>query len=71
MAEIRKSKIIKVLEMIAMDTENDAKSFDGKPFDGKTVAEYFGNHGASIKALAEILKEVLESESFSNLHDRH
>lgn len=71
MSKTKKEKIIQVLEMIAKDAENDATDFDGKPFTGKTVAEYMGNHSASIKALAEILKEVLESESFNNLHDRH
>ena len=51
---------IKVLGMIAEDTENDAKNFDGRPFDGKTVAEYFGNQGAAIAALAGIVKSILE-----------
>jgi hypothetical protein len=53
---------IKVLEMIAADMENDAKNFDGKPFNGRTVAEYFGNQGAAIAALADILKSVLSKE---------
>ena len=53
-------KKIKVLEMIAKDMENDAKDFDGRPFDGKTVAEYFGNQGAAIAALAGIIKSILE-----------
>ena len=53
-------KRIKVLEMIAKDMENDAKEFDGRPFNGRTVAEYFGNHGAAIASLASILKSVLE-----------
>ena len=51
---------IEVLEMIATDMKNDAKEFDGKPFNGKTVAEYFGNHGAAIAALADIVKSILE-----------
>lgn len=34
--------IVKRLEMIIQDMANDAKEFDGKPFDGKTVATYFG-----------------------------
>ena len=53
-------KRIKVLEMMAKDMENDAKEFDGRPFNGRTVAEYFGNHGAAIASLASILKSVLE-----------
>ena len=39
--------------------KNDAKNFDGKPFNGKTVAEYFGNQGAAIVALANIVKSIL------------
>ena len=58
---IRKRKI-EICEMIAADTENDAKEFDGKPFNGKTVGEYFGNHGAAIKALADIVKSLLEEK---------
>lgn len=54
------NKRIGVLEMIAADMENDAESFDGRPFNGKTVAEYFGNQGAAISALANIMKSILE-----------
>jgi len=54
------NKRIKVLEMIATDMKNDAKSFDGRPFNGKTVAEYFGNQGAAIAALANAVKSILE-----------
>ena len=50
----------KVLEMIATDMKNDATNFDGRPFNGKTVAEYFGNHGAAISALADIIKSILK-----------
>jgi len=51
---------IKVLEMIADDMKKDATKFDGQPFNGKTVATYFGNQGAAIAALAKILKKTLE-----------
>jgi len=50
----------KVLSMIAEDMERDAKEFDGKPFTGKTMAEYNGHQGAAIAALAEIVKLLLE-----------
>ena len=43
------------LAEIAKDMAEDAKNFDGKPFNGRTVAEYFGNQGAAIAALANIL----------------
>ena len=46
--------------MIAEDMKNDAKNFDGRPFNGKIVAEYFGNQGAAIAALANIIKSILE-----------
>ena len=55
-------KRIKVLEMIAEDMKNDAVSFDGKPFNGKTMAEYNGNQGAAIAALADIVKSILIGE---------
>ena len=55
-------KAIEVLEMIAKDMKNDAKEFDGKPFNGRTVAEYFGNQGAAIAALANIVKSILEGK---------
>lgn len=54
---------IKVCRMIAEDMANDAFEFDGKPFTGKTVAEYFGNQGAAIAALANILRFVLEERN--------
>ncbi len=53
------NKRIKVLEMIARGMEEDAKSFDGRPFNGRTVAEYFGNQGAAIATLARIMKSIL------------
>jgi len=52
----------KVLKMIAEDMENDAKLFDGRPFNGKTVAEYFGNQGAAISALANIIRTLIKEE---------
>jgi hypothetical protein len=40
---------LKVLSVIEEDMKNDAKNFDGRPFNGKTVAEYFGKQGAAIR----------------------
>ena len=54
---------IEVLEAIAKDMEDDASNFDGKPFNGKTVAEYFGNQGAAIAALANIVKSLLKDKT--------
>ena len=53
-------KRIKILEMIEADMKLDAKHFDGQPFNGHTVATYFGNHGAGIAALARIMKSLVE-----------
>jgi hypothetical protein len=39
---------------------DDAKSFDGQPFNGRTVAQYFGHQGAAIAAIADILKHIIE-----------
>lgn len=51
-------KRIKMLDRIAEDMKNDARDFDGRSFDGETVAQYFGNHGAAIAALAKIIKDM-------------
>lgn len=58
----KKEKVLEVLDMIIEDTEKDAKAFEGKPFDGRTVAEYFGVIGAQVQALAKIVKQVVEEE---------
>jgi hypothetical protein len=58
---MNEKKIIETLEMIVQDMADDAKNFDGKPFTGRTVAEYFGNQGAAIAALANIVKSLVES----------
>ncbi len=51
-----------ILKAIAQDVKDDARNFDGKEFNGKNVAEYFGNHGAAIAALANIIVSLLEDE---------
>ena len=53
---------INVLKLITKDMENDAKFFDGQPFNGKTVATYFGRHGAAISAIANILANFIEEK---------
>lgn len=50
---------IEILEEIIKDARDDASDFDGKPFTGKTVGTYFGYHGASIAALADIIKSII------------
>ena len=58
-------KIIEVMTMVMDDVKNDAKNFDGQPFNGRTVATYFGNHGAAIKAIAEAIKEILTDKEIT------
>jgi len=53
---------ISVLKMVEKNMRNDAEKFDGRPFNGKTVGEYFGNQGAAIAVLAKIIKSILEKE---------
>jgi hypothetical protein len=53
---------IRILETIAEDMKNDATNFDGKAFNGRNVAEYFGNQGAAIAALADIIRVHLMKE---------
>lgn len=60
---MNKEKVSKVLDMIAQDMKDDAKNFDGQPFTGRTVAEYFGNQGAAIAALANIVKDLVNKEA--------
>lgn len=53
-------RLIEICEQVAQDAKNDASNMDGQPFTGKTVATYFGYHGAAIAALADILREILK-----------
>lgn len=55
-----KDKLIKICNQVAEDVKNDAASFDGQPFTGKTVGAYMGYHGAAIGALADVLKQLIE-----------
>jgi hypothetical protein len=57
-----KDRLIEICEQIAADMKSDAENFDGKPFNGKTVATYFGYQGAAIAALANIIKKVITND---------
>lgn len=50
---------MEVCRMVVKDMKDDVARFDGQPFNGKTVAEYFGNQGAAIAALAKVLEGIL------------
>lgn len=49
---------IRILETIAADAEADVLAFEGKPFTGRTMAEYFGLVEAAIQALAKLVTEL-------------
>lgn len=55
-----KENIRRVLRDIGIDQKADASNFEGQPFNGRTVAEYFGNQGAAIAALASIIFALLD-----------
>jgi hypothetical protein len=52
-----------VLREIASDMKSDASTFEGQPFNGRTVAEYLGNLGAAVRAVALILDEHMDDKS--------
>lgn len=52
-----------VLEEIARDAEADVHRFEGRPFTGKTVAEYMACQAAAIVALAEVVATLLPPET--------
>lgn len=56
-------KLIAICKQVATDVEYDAKEMDGQPFTGKTVATYFGYHGAAIQALANVLINLIERQN--------
>ena len=60
MLRTNKERLIKMMNMVIKDCGGDAKNFDGKEFNGKTVATYFGNQGAAIAAVAGVVKTILE-----------
>lgn len=51
---------LEVVGMIIDDAESDANKLDGRPFNGKEVAEIFGETLALIQALGKIVKSILE-----------
>ena len=62
MEKDKRDKIIRVMDMVSKDVEEDAENFDGKEFNGRNVATYFGNQGAAIKAIADAVKAILEEQ---------
>lgn len=58
----RKKELLKFLKILSKDIENDVRGFDGKPLNGETVGTYFGYHAASLNAIIDVLKEMLEDK---------
>ena len=52
----------RILKLIAEDMQEDARRFEGQPFNGKTVATYLGNLGAGVAAIADILAEYIQAQ---------
>lgn len=57
-------KARRVCDEIAAGMARDARAFDGREFNGRTVAEYFGNQGAAIAALAKIVEQMIALQEF-------
>lgn len=53
-------KVINILRMIEDDMKEDAENFDGRPFNGRTIAEYLGNQGVAISILASIINLIIK-----------
>ncbi len=62
-----KERTIEILTEIAEDMRKDAERFDGQPFTGKTVAEYFGCQGAAIAALTDTIKTLIQEEQKTDI----
>jgi hypothetical protein len=54
---------VDVLREIEADAERDAAALDGQAFNGRVVAEQFGNTLAMVQALARMLRQHIEVES--------
>lgn len=52
-----------VCREIAADARRDVHDFEGRPFTGRTVAEYMGLQAALIAALAKVVESLLPAES--------
>lgn len=55
------AQIIKILDMVLDDVEGDVNYYEGKPFTGRNVSEYFGKQAAAISAIGAALKNYIIS----------
>lgn len=53
-------RIIEVMRAVRDDAEADVNALDGKPFNGKTVGEQFGNTNAGLAAVAAAVRQIAE-----------
>lgn len=56
----RVEKVAEAARMIQTDCEADAIALDGKPFDGRTVAESLGTILAMVGTLAKAVEVIVE-----------
>ena len=68
MSKKRLEKTSKILDIIVIDMEKFAKLFDSQPITEKTIAAYFGLHGAAIATLAELIKVTISRLYIPDIH---
>lgn len=56
----KKKEAIRILDMVAEDMENDVRYYEGKPFTGRNVSEFFGKIAAAVKAVATVMREMID-----------
>lgn len=54
------NRMIEVSDLIKSETEKDVAAMEGAAFNGKVVAEAFGNQAAAIVSLAGMVKTLVE-----------
>ena len=57
---MQNQKAIEICKIIAEDVKRDTKERGGQPFDGRTIGIALGKQAATIQALANILRELME-----------
>lgn len=54
-----KARKIEVLKMIVEDAKSDAMYYEGRPFNGREVATYFGKIGAMVATLSKVIEHIV------------
>ncbi len=55
-------RLIEIADKIVENTDKDMAEIDGKLFNINTIVEEFGKQGAAIRALANIIKAILNNQ---------